>query len=98
MTKKVSVRIDDSVYDMIMVTGKVSDIINEALRRYFEWVEVEEKKFIKTPIYYKRLKMYRDIINTDWDEVFTDEGMVSKEYALTKLWLTADDFDRKDLK
>lgn len=97
MTKKVSVRIDDSIYDMIMVTGKVSDIINEALRRYFAWVDVEEKKFIKTPMYYKRLKMYRDIINTE-GEVFTDEWMVTKEYALTKLWLSADDFDKKDLR
>ena len=71
MTKKVSVRIDDSIYDMIMVTGKVSDIINESLRRYFAGIEVEEKKFIKTPMYYKRLKTYRDIINTEGDEVFT---------------------------
>lgn len=49
-------------------------------------------------MYYKRLKMYRDIINTEGDEVFTDEWMVSKEYALTKLWLTEDDFDKKDLR
>jgi hypothetical protein len=76
--RKISVRIDRDLYDMMMDSGRsVSEVVNDALGRYFGEGVVEdgigeEMVYLKNAMYWGNLKKYKEIVKYPTNMIYVD--------------------------
>lgn len=96
---------DEHVSYMESTGMKVSEFLAQSIEAYIKHANVlypevkeEKKTYVKTPMYYVKLKNYLSIVNTPWDTIYIEnEGELAKEVVLERLWLSKDLFDKADI-